>query len=315
MDAHVGGPVFWNAASFGANQNAFVTLSTVDPHSPSQGLLLKVQTGSCPEAGAIAVVYDAVAHAFRVSTFRPPNLTWTPYASAAATLVNGDKLGACVSASGVVTIYKNNVVAATVTLSAADKAFFNSRGGKIGLWTLLADEAFFDDFGGGTESTAPLPQKRQKTNTVTGGLTPKKPKKNMEIKRSGSQPSGKGPAEYFTGAVRIDPLFEAPEPARVRGASVTFEPGARTAWHTHPLGQTLIVTSGLGWAQREGGPIEEIRPGDVVWFAPGEKHWHGATPTTAMTHIAIQEALNGKPVDWMEKVSDEQYRRVEHIQG
>ena len=138
----------------------------------------------------------------------------------------------------------------------------------------------------------------------------------MEIKRSGSQLSREGPAEYFTGTVRIDPLFEAPElstaslrPARVRGASVTFEPGARTAWHTHPLGQTLIVMSGLGWAQRWDGPIEEIRPGDVVWFAPGEKHWHGATPTTALTHIAIQEALNGKPVDWMEKVSDEQYSR------
>ena len=140
----------------------------------------------------------------------------------------------------------------------------------------------------------------------------------MEIKRSGSQPSGKGPAEWFTGNVRIDPLFAAPppsensgvasEPAHVRGASVTFEPGARTAWHTHPLGQTLIVTSGLGWAQREGGPIEEIRPGDVVWFSPNEKHWHGATPTTAMTHIAIQEALNGKVVDWMEKVSDDQYQ-------
>jgi quercetin dioxygenase-like cupin family protein len=131
----------------------------------------------------------------------------------------------------------------------------------------------------------------------------------MEIKRCGSQSSGKGPAEYFTGMVRIDPLFEAPGPARVRGASVTFEPGAHTAWHTHPLGQTLIVTSGLGRAQREGGPIEEIRPGDVVWFAPGEKHWHGATPTTAMTHIAIQEALDGKPVDWMEHVTDQEYLR------
>src|SRR5438094_10436123 len=130
----------------------------------------------------------------------------------------------------------------------------------------------------------------------------------MEIKRSGSQPSGKGPAEYFIGSVRIDPLFEAPDPARVRGAHVTFEPGARTAWHTHPLGQMLIVTSGLGWVQREGGPIAEIRPGDVVWFAPGEKHWHGATPRTAMSHIASQEALNGKPVDWMEHVTDEQYR-------
>ena len=130
----------------------------------------------------------------------------------------------------------------------------------------------------------------------------------MEIKRSGSQPSRKGPAEYFTGAVRVDPLFQAPDPARVSGGSVTFEPSTRTAWHTHPLGQTLIVTSGCGWVQREGGTIEEIRPGDVVWFPPGEKHWHGATPTAAMTHIAIQEALNGKNVDWMEKVSDEQYR-------
>jgi quercetin dioxygenase-like cupin family protein len=130
----------------------------------------------------------------------------------------------------------------------------------------------------------------------------------MEIKRSGSQPSGKGPAEYFTGAVRVDPMFQAPDPARVVGASVTFEPGARTAWHTHPLGQTLIVTAGCGWVQREGGPVEEIRPGDVVWFPPDEKHWHGATATAAMTHIAVQEALNGKTVDWMEKVSDEQYR-------
>jgi quercetin dioxygenase-like cupin family protein len=130
----------------------------------------------------------------------------------------------------------------------------------------------------------------------------------MDIKRNGSRPSGTGPADYFSGAVRIDPLFQAPEPARVTGASVTFEPGARTAWHTHPLGQTLIVTAGCGWAQHEGGPVEEIRPGDVVWFAPGEKHWPGATPVTAMTHIAIQESLNGKAVAWMEKVSDEQYR-------
>jgi quercetin dioxygenase-like cupin family protein len=129
----------------------------------------------------------------------------------------------------------------------------------------------------------------------------------MEIKRNGSRPSGKGPAAYFTGTVRIDPLFEVPEPARGRGASVTFEPGARTAWHTHPLGQTLIVTSGLGRAQRWGGEIEEIRPGDVVWFAPNEKHWHGAAPATAMTHIAIQEQLDGKVVDWMEQVSDQQY--------
>ncbi len=131
----------------------------------------------------------------------------------------------------------------------------------------------------------------------------------MEIKRAGSQPSGKGPADWFTGTVRIDPLFQPSPPARTSGASVTFEPGARTAWHTHPLGQTLIVTAGCGWAQREGGLIEEIRPGDVVWFAPGERHWHGATPETAVTHTAIQEALEGKFVDWMEKVSDAQYRR------
>lgn len=130
----------------------------------------------------------------------------------------------------------------------------------------------------------------------------------MEIKRVGSQPSGKGSSEYFTGTVRIDPLFEAAEPARVVGASVTFEPGARTAWHTHPLGQTLIVTAGKGQAQRWGGQIEEINPGDVIWFPPGEKHWHGASPTTAMTHTAIQERLNGKTVEWMEKVSDDQYQ-------
>ena len=129
----------------------------------------------------------------------------------------------------------------------------------------------------------------------------------MEIKRAGSQPSGKGPASYFTGTVRIDPLFGPPDPARVAMALVTFEPGARTAWHTHPLGQTLIVTAGCGWVRREGGPVEEVRPGDVVWFAPGEKHWHGATATTAMTHTAIQEKLNGKAVDWMEHVTNEQY--------
>ena len=129
----------------------------------------------------------------------------------------------------------------------------------------------------------------------------------MEIKRGGSQPSVKGPSEWFTGTVRIDPLFQAPDPALVQGASVTFEPGARTAWHTHPLGQTLIVTAGCGRVQRWGGPIEEIRPGDVIWFPPGEKHWHGAGPTTAMTHIAIVEQLYGKSADWMERVSDEQY--------
>jgi quercetin dioxygenase-like cupin family protein len=130
----------------------------------------------------------------------------------------------------------------------------------------------------------------------------------MDIKRNGSQSSTKGSTEYFTGAVRIDPLFQANDPARVVVASVIFEPGSRTAWHTHPLGQTLIVTAGCGLAQHWNGPVEEIHPGDVVWFPPGEKHWHGATHTTAMTHIAIQEQLDGKTVNWMEKVSDEQYR-------
>jgi quercetin dioxygenase-like cupin family protein len=131
----------------------------------------------------------------------------------------------------------------------------------------------------------------------------------MDIKRIGSQPSGNGPAEYFTGTVRIDPLFEAPDPARVFVASVTFEPSARTAWHTHPLGQTLIVTAGCGLAQSWGGQIETIRPGDVIWIPPGEKHWHGAAPTTAMTHIAIVEGLDGQSADWLEHVSDEQYRQ------
>lgn len=131
----------------------------------------------------------------------------------------------------------------------------------------------------------------------------------MEIKRAGSQPSNKGPADWFTGTVRIDPLVQTSAPARVAAASVTFEPGARTAWHTHPLGQTLIVTAGCGWVQRDGGPVEEIRPGDVVSIPPGEKHWHGATPTTAMTHIAVHEQLDGRAVDWLEKVSDQQYRK------
>jgi quercetin dioxygenase-like cupin family protein len=132
---------------------------------------------------------------------------------------------------------------------------------------------------------------------------------DIDIKRNGSRPSQKGPDDWFTGTVRIDPLFQAPDPARVGAGQVTFEPGARTAWHTHPLGQTLIVTAGLGWVQRESGPIEEIRPGDVVWFPPGLKHWHGASPTTAMTHIAIQESLGGKNVDWLEQVGDDQYRK------
>jgi quercetin dioxygenase-like cupin family protein len=130
----------------------------------------------------------------------------------------------------------------------------------------------------------------------------------MDIKRAGSRPSGKGPAEWFTGTVRIDPLFEAADPARAVGALVTFEPGARTAWHTHPLGQTVIVTAGCGWAQRLGGPIEVIRPGDVVWFPPGEKHWHGATATTAMSHVAVQEKQDGSTVTWMEQVAEAEYR-------
>jgi quercetin dioxygenase-like cupin family protein len=131
----------------------------------------------------------------------------------------------------------------------------------------------------------------------------------MDIKRAGSQASNKGPAEYFTGSVRVDPLFPANAPSRTGGGLVTFEPGARSAWHTHPLGQTLIVTVGLGWAQVEGEAIEEIRPGDVIWFPPGVKHWHGASPTTAVSHIAITDALDGKVADWMDKVSDEQYRK------
>jgi len=142
---------------------------------------------------------------------------------------------------------------------------------------------------------------------LAGASPGNKRETNMEIKRAGTQASIEGPADWFTGSTRIDPLFQAAPPARAGGASVTFEPGARTAWHTHPLGQTLIVTSGSGRVQRWGGPIEVIRPGDVVWFPPGEKHWHGASPSTAMTHIAIQEQLDGKAVDWLEQVTDEQY--------
>ena len=137
----------------------------------------------------------------------------------------------------------------------------------------------------------------------------------MEIKRSGSQPSAKAPAEYFTGTVRIDPLIQAPEPARALGVSFTFEPGARTAWHVHPLGQTLIVTAGCGLVQSWGGPVEQIRPGDVIWCPLGEKHWHGATATAAMTHIAIVEQLEGKAVEWMEKVSDEEYAAASRLQS
>jgi quercetin dioxygenase-like cupin family protein len=151
-------------------------------------------------------------------------------------------------------------------------------------------------------SSLPIAQRLRVTNATERRQT-------MDIKRNGSRPSGKGPEAYFTGSVRVDPMFQVGDPVRVSGGHVTFEPGARSAWHTHPLGQTLIVTSGLGWAQYEGGPIAEIRPGDVIWFPPGEKHWHGATPTTAMTHIAVTEFRNGKNVDWMEKVSDEQYRK------
>ncbi|OLL31241.1 cupin [Burkholderia sp. SRS-W-2-2016] len=137
----------------------------------------------------------------------------------------------------------------------------------------------------------------------------------MKLIQCGTQPSAAGPADYFTGVVRIDAPFAAEQPARTGGATVTFEPGARTAWHTHPLGQTLLVTAGLGWVQREGGPVEEIRPGDIVWIAPGEKHWHGASASTAMTHIAIAETQNGSPVTWMEKVSDGQYQARAAING
>lgn len=137
--------------------------------------------------------------------------------------------------------------------------------------------------------------------------TPRENAQGLTITRAGSQPSSKGPAENFTGSVRVDPLFQANAPSRTSGAYVTFEPGARSAWHTHPVGQTLVVTAGFGRVQRWGGPIQELRPGDVVWTPPGEKHWHGASPTTAMTHIAIQENVDGKAVEWMEKVSDAQY--------
>jgi quercetin dioxygenase-like cupin family protein len=166
-----------------------------------------------------------------------------------------------------------------------------ARGSKITRRSVLAVTGGFAALAAGAEAAVPA-----KVRTAI-----------MEIKRNGSQPSGNGPAEYFTGSVRIDSRFQGTEPARAGGAFVTFEPGARTAWHTHPLGQTLIVTSGSGWVQREGGPKEQIHPGDVVWFPPGVKHWHGATATTAMTHIAIAEALAGKSVDWQEKVSDDQY--------
>ncbi len=152
-------------------------------------------------------------------------------------------------------------------------------------------------------ATGFFPRKELSANRVNGVKS-----QPMDIKRAGSQPSNKGPAEWFTGTVRIEHLFQPESPARVAGASVTFEPGARTAWHTHPLGQTLVVTAGFGRAQREGGAVEEIRPGDVVWFAPGEKHWHGASATTAMTHLAIQERLDGKAVDWLEHVSDAEYQ-------
>src|SRR5262245_62084143 len=145
-------------------------------------------------------------------------------------------------------------------------------------------------------------------NADVGALFVRRRAMDIQIKRSGAEASRKGPAEWFTGTVRIDPLFQPPAPARANGAMVTFEPGARTAWHTHPLGQTLLIVSGLGWVQREGGSVEEVLPGDVVWFPPGLKHWHGASPTNAMTHIAIQESINGKNVDWLELETDDKYR-------
>ena len=185
-----------------------------------------------------------------------------------------------------VTRLEENIGAAAVELTASDLAEIESAAAEI------------------TVQGARYPEQIEK---MTGSKVSKEISE-MEIKKGGSQPSGKGPAEYFTGTVRIDPLFTAPAPARVVGASVTFEPGARTAWHTHPLGQNLVVTAGCGRAQRWGGPVEEIRPGDVIWFAPGEKHWHGAAPTTSVTHIAIQEQLDGKTADWLEHVSDEQYK-------
>jgi quercetin dioxygenase-like cupin family protein len=162
---------------------------------------------------------------------------------------------------------------------------------------------------GGTAGVIATLIMMSKSAAETSTFVPKRRVMEIDIKRNGSRPAVNGSPDWFTGSVRVDPLFQAPDPARASAGQVTFEPGARTNWHTHPLGQTLIITSGLGWVQREGGPIEEVRPGDVVWFPPGLKHWHGATPTTAMTHIAIQETLDGKNVDWMEKVGDEQYRK------
>jgi quercetin dioxygenase-like cupin family protein len=149
----------------------------------------------------------------------------------------------------------------------------------------------------------------RKLAAQTSSTQPGSRNMDIDIKRNGSRPSAKGSPDWFTGSVRVDPLFQAPDPARAGAGQVTFEPGARTHWHTHPLGQTLIITSGLGWVQRESGPIEEVRPGDVVWFPPGLKHWHGASATTAMTHIAIQESVGGRNVEWMEKVTDDQYRK------
>jgi quercetin dioxygenase-like cupin family protein len=180
------------------------------------------------------------------------------------------------------------VLVAAVPIAAA----FGIAAATIGSTTTIATPALAQNMTAGDNMTM-----------GAGNMTTK-----IDIKRSGSQPSTTGPAEYFTGTVRIDPLFQANDPARAAGASVTFEPGARTAWHSHPLGQILIVTAGYGLVQQWGGLVEEIRPGDVVWIPSGEKHWHGATATTAMTHIAIQEQLDGKVVDWMEKVSDEQYQ-------
>ena len=198
----------------------------------------------------------------------------------------------------------------TVGLHKPTRRALLSRAGAIGLSACAAPVA---SFVAGNISAFASTQVTKNSGAELTAQTKTSDQKNskniLDIKRNGSQPSTRGRPEWFTGEVRIDQPFEASEPARIFGATVTFEPGARTAWHTHPLGQTLFVTFGLGWAQLEGGQVEEIRPGDVVWIAPGKKHWHGATPTTPMTHIAVVEKLNGKTADWLEKVSEEQYRR------
>jgi quercetin dioxygenase-like cupin family protein len=198
----------------------------------------------------------------------------------------------------------------TVGLHKLTRRALLSRAGAIGVSACAAPVA---SFVAGNISAFASTQASKNSGAELTAQTKTSDQKNskniLDIKRNGSQPSTRGRSEWFTGEVRIDQPFEANEPARIFGATVSFEPGARTAWHTHPLGQTLFVTFGLGWAQLEGGPVEEIRPGDVVWIDPGKKHWHGATPTTPMTHIAVVEKLNGKTADWLEKVTEEQYRR------